>query len=206
VKRVIATLIFFLVLGSTISQTCEKYNRKLFHSLPDNLPDSINCKDKLGRKQGWWIYYKVFYNPVDKPDELEKGDYVPDYIYGQYKDDIKIKDWHTVNNVHQIYDQREDEYHYSKDTTLIKSWFAQGGFNESVILYLKDSTIIKSTSLCADEKHPICIECDKKKETCTMTYRNKFIKVFPFENFASEFERTFFSYGFDKKLIDNDLK
>ncbi|WP_317898262.1 hypothetical protein [Aurantibacillus circumpalustris] len=197
------TIIFFLLIyGQTFSQTCEKFDRKLFHSLPDNFPDSINCKDKFAKKQGWWIYYKVQYNPVDKPDELEKGDYVQDYFYGQYADDRKIGTWHTVMNVHLIYDQREDSYYYSQDTSRVTSWFADGGFNESDILYIKDSTIIKSTSLAAKEKYPICIDCDKKNKICIMTYRNETIKKFPFDSFGTEFEKTFFMYDRDKKSID----
>lgn len=204
----ITTIILFLIFsyGLAFSQTCEKYNRKLFHSLPDNFPDSINCKDKLGKKQGWWIYYKVQYNPVDKPDELEKGDYVPDYFYGQYENDIKIDTWHTVMNVHQIYDQREDKYYYSRDTSRVTSWFASGGFSESDIIYINDSTIIKSTSLSPNEKHAICIDCSKKRKDCVMTYRKEIIKKFPFENFSIEFEKTFFMYDREKKEIDKKVK
>lgn len=205
-KYITTILFFILICGSTISQTCEKFNRELFSSLPDNFPDSINCKDRSEKKQGWWIYYKVFYNPVDRQDELAKGDYVPEYIYGQYKNDIKIGEWRTVKNMHQIYDQRIDKYYYSKDTVLVKSWFAQDGFNESEILYLQDGLFIKSTSLSANEKFPICIECSKKQGNCIMTYRNEFIKVFPFENFESEFERTFFSYDLKKRVINDKLK
>lgn len=200
------TLIFFVfIFGSTISQTCEKFERKLFHSLPDNFPDSINCKDKFAKKQGWWIYFKVQYNPVDKPDELEKGDYVQDYIYGQYVDDRKIGTWHTVMNVHLIYDRREDSYYYSQDTSRVTSWFADGGFNKSDILYIKDSTIIKSTSLSPKAEYPICIDCDLKKG-CIMTYRNEIVKKFGFYDFKIEFEKAFFMYDRQKKEIDQKLK
>lgn len=198
-----STIIFLVfICGSTVSQTCENYNRKLFNSLPDNFPDSINCKDKSGKKQGWWIYYKVQYNPVDKRDQLEKGDYVQDYIYGQYKNDRRVGTWTTVYNVHLISDIREDKYYYSHDTTRVTSWFADGGWNESDIIYTKDSTVIKSTSLSPKEKHPICIECNKKNKICIMTYRNQTIKKFAFDNFQTEFEKTFFMYDRDKKNID----
>lgn len=205
-KYIKAIIFSLFIYGPTISQTCEKYNRKLFSSLPDSFPDSINCKDKSEKKQGWWIYYKVQYNPVDKPDELEKGDYVQDYVYGQYKNDIKIGTWRTVRNVHQIYDQREDTYYYSQDTSRVTSWFASGGFNESNIIYIKDSTIIKSTSLSPKEKYHICIDCNKESKGCIMTYRKEIIKKFPFENFETEFEKTFLMYDREKREIDKKVK
>ena len=162
--------------------------------------------DKYGKKQGWWIYYKVQYNPVDKPDELEKGDFVHDYIYGQYKDDRKVNTWTTVFNVHLIDAIRKDKYYYSLDTSRVTSWFAEGGVNESEILYIKDSTIIKSTSLSPKTGYPICIECDKKSNLCLMSYRNQILKKFPFDNFDGEFQKTFFMYDRDKKNIDKKQK
>lgn len=199
-------LILILIYSTTFSQTCEKYNRELFTSLPDNFPDSINCKDKSEKKQGWWIYYEVQYNPEYKPDELEKGDYVSDYVYGQYENDLKIGTWRTVRNVHQIYDQREDRYYYSLDTSRVASWFLSGGFNESEIIYIKDSTTIKSTSLSPKEKYPICIDCNKKSNDCIMTYRKEIIKKISFENFETEFEKTFFMYDREKRSIDGKQK
>jgi len=184
------------------SQSCEGYNRKLFNRLPKNFPDSINCKDLLGKKQGWWIYYKVEYNPSDIPDELRQGEYVPEYVYGEYKDNKKIGTWITVFNVHLISEIREDIYYYSQDTSRVTSKFAY----ESDVLYLKDSTIIKSTTLAKNEKHPICIECDKIKNSCVLTYRKQRIKMFPFDKFDLEFEGTFFMYEKEKKIIDEKLK
>ena len=52
-------LILLLTIGRlTFSQTCEDFNKKLIHSLPENFPEKINCKDDMGKKQGWWINYK----------------------------------------------------------------------------------------------------------------------------------------------------
>ncbi|MBL7896609.1 MAG: hypothetical protein JNK50_15035 [Bacteroidia bacterium] len=201
-KHIITIIFSILICIQTFSQTCEKYNRKLFHSLPDNFPDSINCKDKSGKKQGWWIYYKVQHQTTNKPDELAKGDYVEDYRYGQYKDDRKVDTWVTVYNVHLISNIREDKYYYSHDTSRVTSWFSEGGWNESDIIYTNDSTVIKSTSLSPKEKHPICIDCDKKYKICIMTYRNQTIKKFAFDSFQTEFEKTFFMYEHNKKKID----
>jgi len=205
-KKII-TLILLLhsIRGLTFSQTCESYNRKLFHSLPKNFPDSINCIDKLGKKQAWWIFYKVQYNPIDRPDELAVGDYVHDYTYGEYKDDQKIGTWETIFNVHLIRTIRQDTYYYSNDTSRVTSWFG-GGFEKSDILYTKDSNIIKSTSLAPKDEFPICLDCYKKSKMCIMTYRREVIKVFPFEDFDYEFKRSFDRYENDKILINEKHK
>lgn len=206
--RILQTLFFIFLSCQAFSQTCEKYNRKLFHSLPDTFPDSINCKDSYGKKQGWWIYYTVQYNPADKPDELEKGDYIQDYIYGQYKEDKKIGDWRTIANVHQIYERRVDNYYYGKDTILIKSGVWDGGWKEAMIYYNSDSTIIKYTISYDKGLRDICIECDKNKKpnstSCAMTYRKKLIKTFPYDQFEIELDKSNSSlfYGREKAMID----
>ena len=204
--RILQTLVFVFIFSQAFSQTCEKYNRKLFHILPDSIPDSINCKDIYGNKQGWWIYYTVQYNPTDKPDELEKGDFVQDYVYGQYRDDIKIGEWRTIENVHQIYERRLDTYYYSSDTNLIMSRFLNGGSNESMLYYNSDSSIIKYTNVYDKGLKDICIECNKNNTpsstNCTMTYRKKLIKTFPYNQFEIELDKSYFMYGREKAIID----
>jgi len=76
------------------------------------------------------------------------------------------------------------------------------------LYYNADSSIIKSTSLCADEKFPICIECNKRNEIgkeCKLTYRNEKIKDFSFEQFDMEFFGSFIDYKREKKIIDNKI-
>jgi hypothetical protein len=199
-------LVFLFLSYQAFSQTCEKYNRKLFHSLPDTIPDSINCKDIFGKKQGWWIYYTVHYNPDKKPDYLEKGDYVFEYVYGQYKDDKKIGDWRTIANVHLIYERRVDNYYYGKDTILIKSEFADRGWTKSMIYYNSDSSIIRYTYSYENGLRDICIECDKNKKpyskSCVITYRKKLIKTFPYDQFKNELLNSEFMYSREKTIID----
>jgi hypothetical protein len=204
--KLILTLLFLTLIMSLVNaQKCEEYDKSLFHMLPDSLPDKINCIDSNGLKQGWWIDYKIRYNPVDRPDELAKGNYVDNYSLGKYKNSIKIGDWISVANVHLIYESRRDNYYYSTDTIMITSRFASG---ESVLYYNADSTIIKSSSLYAGEKFPICIECNKKSEIgkeCKMTYRDEKIKEFSFEQFEIAFYGSFIEYKREKKIIDNKL-
>jgi hypothetical protein len=191
-----------------IAQRCEDFNKRLFHRLPDSFPDKINCIDSNGYKQGWWINYTLKYNPVDKPDELPKGDYVENYSYGKYQDNMKIGDWISIANVHLIYLTSKENYYYSKDTILITSGFANGGWNESTLYFNADSSIIKSTSLSPNDKFPICIECNKnrlKGKECTMTYRNNKIKEFSYDQFDLEFSRSFIVYIREKKIINNSL-
>jgi hypothetical protein len=206
--KLLRTLFFIFLSCQAISQTCEKYNRKLFHSLPKTFPDSINCKDGNGKKQGWWIYYKVQYNSVDKPGVIEIGDYVQTYTYGKYEDNRKVGDWRTIENVHLIYERRIDNYYYSKDTILIKSSYADRGWKESVIYYNSDSSIIKYRLTFDREQKDICIECNKNKKpystNCIMTYRKKIIKKFPYEQFEIELDKSNSSlfYGREKAIID----
>ena len=58
----------YLITGVNLfGQKCERYDKSLFLMLPKGFPDEINCIDTGGLKQGWWIWYKVEYNPVYIP-------------------------------------------------------------------------------------------------------------------------------------------
>jgi hypothetical protein len=205
-KKWIFIVIILTITRSLISaQQGEHFDKGLFHMLPDTFPDKINCIDSNGLKQGWWIDYKLEYNPVDRADVLAKGNYVDHYSFGKYKNNLRIGDWISVANVHLIYETRRDNYYYSKDTIMISSRFVSGN---STLFFNADSSIIKSRSLCADEKFPICIECYKENATgkeCKMTYRDEKIKEFPLEQFDMEFYGSFIEYKREKKIIDNKL-
>jgi hypothetical protein len=202
--RISIILILSIKIVFCFSQTCESYNLKLFHDLPES-PDKINCKDSIGQKQGWWIYYSKHYNPIVSLDELDTGEYVPSYSYGQYKDNRKIGIWRTINNVHHIYEINVEGYWYSNDTIMVTSWH-QPGQDLSTIYYNADSTKIKSLSVTHDGMDTICIKCDKNtekvNEVCEMTYRNIQIKTFSFDEFEMELEKSFIYYQREKKLID----
>ena len=195
------------IFSHAFSQTCENYNKKLFHMLPRGIPDQINCKDILGRKQGWWIYYKVLYNDVDRPDELSIGDYVPDYEVGQYKNDLKIGDWQTIANVHQIYALKEENFLYRKDSIIyIHDDYT---FKETTVM-TADSSVIKSEFVFYDDiPKTACIECNKKKngadKSCSLKYRGKLIKYFPHKDFFLENGKIVFFYEQEKNQIDNSL-
>jgi hypothetical protein len=203
-------IILYLSFTNTfiIAQRCEDTDKRLFHLLPDTIPGKINCVDSIGFKQGWWIDYTLKYNPVEIPDVLPKGDYVEDYSFGNYKDNIKTGDWISVANVHLIHVTRKDNYFYSKDTIIVTSGFEGGGWNESQLYFNSDSSIIKSSSLSPDEKYPVCIECNKnvmKGKECLMTFRNEKIKDFPIERFDMEFYSSFLDYKREKKEINTKL-
>jgi len=206
--QILIIAFFVFTFSITNAQQCEDFDKGLFHMLPDSFPEQINCIDSSGLKQGWWIKYKIENNPIDRPDELTKGNYVDSYSFGKYKDNKKIGDWISIANVHLIFETRRDNYYYSEDTVLITSGFAKGGWNESTLFFNADSSIIISTSLCPDEKFPICIECNKKGligQECKMTYRNEKIKEFSYEQFDMEFYGSFIDYTREKNKIDNKL-
>jgi hypothetical protein len=208
-KTKILLIIFLTAIHSGLAaQECEDFDKSLFHILPDTFPNKINCFDSLGLKQGWWIDYTLKNNPIDRPDELAKGNYVESYFFGKYKDNLKIGDWISVANVHLIYEDRRDNYYYSEDTIMITSGFAEGGWNESTLYFNADSSIIKSTSLPRDEKFPICIACNKNGKIgkeCIMTYRNGKIKEFSYQQFDIEFFNSFYDYIREKKTINHKL-
>jgi len=207
--KILFVILSIFSYSSITAQQCEDIDMSLFHMLPDTIPNKINCVDSLGLKQGWWINYTLEYNPIDKPDELAKGDYVENYSYGKYKDNIKIGDWISVANVHMIYITRKDNYYYANDTILVASEFGLGGLNKSTKFFNSDSSIIKSTSLPPDEKYPILIECNKNGvlgKECIMSYRNETIKEFSYDQFDIEFDRSFENYNRDKKVINNTLE
>ncbi len=187
--------LLLLVINCSLSfgQTCEKYERKLFHMLPNEFPDEINCTDTFGKKEGWWIIYEVEFNAIENA-ELDKGDYVRYYIYGMYNNNRKTGDWITVQNVHSIYQSRIVNYYYHNDTVLIKSRFAESGWNESTVYYNTDSSVIKSQTFIHSDDFPICIDCDKNlsiDKQCVITYRNEVVKYFPIDKFEMEFEKAF---------------
>lgn len=192
------------------AQKCETFKRELFHDLPKNIPNEINCVDSLGRKQGWWIYYEVQYNPYDKPDVLEKGDYVENYVYGKYKDDKKIGEWITINNVHLIYQLRIDNYAYNNDTIIIKSGFWDGGWKETTQCYYSGNSKIRYSITYDKGVKDLCIECDKSKKpksnSCKMTYRKKLIKKFPLDQFEIELGKSDFMYNREKAIIDRSYE
>src|SRR6056297_3368169 len=176
-------LIFSIALLQAHGQSCETFERDLFHVLPEQFPDTINCVDSIGRKQGWWLNYKVKYNPVDRPDELAKGDYVERYSYGQFKNNRKVGTWQTVENVHLIYESRVDSFFYSNDSTIHITYNSYSGFHKIETHFNSDSTIISYTHFLPQVKNPIEIECNKNltsENQCHLTF-GEHEKVFPFE-------------------------
>ena len=175
--------------------------------LPRDFPDTVNCVDKNGHKQGWWLIYKIKFNPADKPDELGKGDYVERYSYGQYNNNRKVGTWKLVENVHQVYERRIDNFYYSKDATLIKSVYSDGGWNETNTYFNSDSTVIRYSHFLPKTDYPLIINCDKKlpiDKQCQLTYREKILKVFPIDRFEIEKELVTINYLREIKLIDKD--
>lgn len=111
---------------ASYSQNCERFNRKLFHMLPAYVPDEINCVDSQGRKQEWWINYKVDYNPTRIPDELDTGFYVDHYSFGKYQNNRKVGNWIGIENGHMIYVSWRDSFWYDGEKAGVFRYDARG--------------------------------------------------------------------------------
>jgi hypothetical protein len=187
-------IIFLLTLLSvctTHAQPCEQFDRKLFHALRPEVPDNINCRDSLDRKQGWWIDYKIDYNSTFLPDELDTGYYVDQYTYGQYKNDQKTGRWITVNNVHMIYESKVDSFY---NTGKVAGVWSKRPREKSFLEYSTDSIFINA--LYIEERDTVYFSCDKrrpKKEcACETRYHGKTVKQFPLADFDIEFMVAYF--------------
>lgn len=192
------------------AQNCETFNRELFRMLPKDVPNEINCVDSLGRKQGWWIYYKIEYNPDDIPDVQKKGYYVYDYYCGKYNENKKTGEWIRVNNNHLIYISMTESYYYSRDTILVNY---EGFIDRRSSLYFNnDSTIINFFSVDDYYKDTICIECRRKNNkvvnNCKLYYQNKLMKSFPYKNLEFEIDKAWFRIDRQKyiRLININSK
>jgi len=207
--KVRITYLFYLIFISSqvYSQKYHKFNRELFHLLPNDLPDSINCIDLNGQMQGWWIDYALSYSSGDKSTCVPKGHYVEEYSYGKYKDNRKIGDWRTISNIHFVMETKHENYYYNTDTIIIRTNF----FDYKTILYFNsDSSIVSYTYINRQGQKEICIECDinkiPKDSNCLMTYKSKFIKAFPYNKFETEVYKSSLMYIREKFLIDEAIK
>ena len=204
---VLAILFFFLIpKGIIFAQNCESYNRKLFHMLPKNFPDKINCIDSLGNKQGWWLVYKIDYNPPDqylRRTVIDTGEYVDAFVYGQYFNNHRIGDWMIVDNVHLIYESLYAKYSWSNDTTKIAEIGDDMIFKETIMWYNSDKSISKHKVI-LNHTDTLCIECNSIQ--CKMTYKNVLIKEFLPKDFDFEFENALILYKKEMKQIDHELR
>ena len=213
----ILIIVFFINLEYVHSQSCETFNRKLFHGLTKECPDTINCTDSNGLKQGWWIHYQLKHKTSDIPAILSKGldvkkssevEYVDGYSIGIYKDNHKNGTWMSMANRLDDNFLRSDIYYYAKDTNIVKSYI--GSFPDILTLYFNsDSSIVKSMTQKFFDNDVVCISCNKNDSSenqCIMTYKNNIISKFPFKFFELELEKTFYFgkafYIREKKQID----
>jgi hypothetical protein len=205
-KKIAVLLLFVIISKFSIAQSCESFDKSLFHMLPIDFPKKINCIDSKGQKQGWWIIYNIKFNPEDIPDVLKKGNYVDSYEYGKYENNLKTGKWLTINNVHLIYISKEESYNYEGDSIIVN---IDNGKWKSRVCYNEDSTIIKSKIISIEDIYPIHIFCDERNQSnreCIIKYRGKILKHFRFDFFKIELENcTSDFYIREKKLIDNGI-
>ncbi len=205
----IRSLILFLTITifQVNGQNCETYKRNLFKLLPSELPDTLNCTDTNGKKQGWWLVYEVKINPARIPDELEAGEYVESYSLGKFLEDRKVGTWKTVQNVHQIFISRTDSFIYEPGSTTIISGYFDGGWNREEVTYSNDGKRMELTHQGADSEFPIQVICDKSMpldKQCTVNYRGQNITTFSFENFEIEKDFLWTKYVRERNEIDRN--
>lgn len=184
-------------------QNCESFDRSLFHFLSAEVPDTVNCIDSEGRKQGWWLNYKVKYNPVYQPDILAVGDYVENYSYGRYENDRKTGTWRLVENVHMVYERRIDSFYYNKDSIVHIAKFAAG--QKSISRFNSDSSIVHFEHFLSNTEFPVIIDCDRTfigNKQCIMTLEGRKIISFPYEEFELKKELISMDYFRIEKVFD----
>ena len=184
-------LLFILLFCSSAhapGQNCEVFDRALFHMLPKEVPDKINCTDSLGRRQGWWILYDLSYRNIDSNSQ---GVYVDHYKIGKYGDDKRIGVWKTFSIG---WEQQVDSYYYSKDTIRVYSaigWYEKVEY-EAVGL---DSSTISGRRTKYDRltntTDTISLYCNKKANTCNLFHKKELIRTFPFSRHDIVFDMAF---------------
>lgn len=188
--KVFLLIVFISIFGPLASQSCEEYNRTLFHILPKNFPEIINCVDAGGNKQGPWIHYKISFSDHDIANVIDSGFYVAYYSYGYYKDDLMIDDWYTINNVYPAQNERIDNYYYGIDTNIKRTHYINSSWKETVVYYNADSSIINSKTIHSYNNDTVYIRCNSNSmntNCCQMIYKNELMKGFPIRDFEKEF-------------------
>ena len=185
----ILTFLFLLVLSfASPAQTCEHFDRKLFFAeYIREVTDDINCKDSLGKKQGWWIYYKVDHNDIADPDALDTGNYVEKFTYGKYRDDLKIGIWRTIFNVHLISVMRQDSFYYNKDTV------TTFGFSITGDVVRECTRVNKKIYVKMGSEKIICDPINRdEKGACWLFHGDAVFDIFSYSDFGTRYFHYYF--------------
>jgi hypothetical protein len=155
----------------------------------------INKIDSIGRKQGLWIHYKMFFN--SKCSALSQK--VSDTCFreiskGEYLNNLKIGKWIYYNDGGCYFDEDRIEI-FCKDGSVnaIKKWLIKSNvFNQENTFYNKDSSLVTSKIIIADvgTMNIKCINKDK----CVASFENKIISTFPYDKL--ELKQYKFANGF----------
>ena len=178
--------------------------------LPAEVPNQINCLDSLNQKQGWWIDYKIQYNPTKIPEALDSGYYVDHYQCGEYLNNEKIGVWRKIQNVHQISWYRIDSFIETPDYKLVITDFPNGIKEEKFELLNNDTLEYYSKVFTRKSNFPFEISCIKKESPqnqCTTKFKGVVLNVFPLENL--DYEHNYIKmnlYYFNKRKLFDSLK
>jgi hypothetical protein len=133
--------------------------------------ENLNLTDSLGKKQGKWIHYQMFFDSHCSALSAESSDTCfRTKSMGTYLNNRKIDEW-------KYYD---DGGCYIR-TIKIERYYEDGSVEEilpdynTITLFNKDSSFVTSTTITSDQDtlQTIC-----KDSICTTTYKHHLLKEF----------------------------
>ncbi len=207
-KKALVLVCSLLFYSTTFAQQCETYAKELFHMLPKDFPKTINCTDSNNQKQGWWIEYRTYPNPVRASHFCSNKNYVDAYNYGEYKNGVKIGDWKRVSNVHSIYVADIENYHLGKDTTLITSYNPLRGNVEWTKYYNADSSIICFTKYLNKEGRQIQLKYNRKLTNNSLyvaEYKGHILRKFELHTIDAVFDQIGLLVGDEMEEVDRGI-
>ena len=175
--------------------------------LPSNFPDTVNCVDDEGLKQGSWLIYNSVKPSLNELSPQFEPIIIETYRYGNFTDGKEIGTWKTVNNQHNVYVVSKKHYSQKLDTIILTNEMIFDGTSVTKTLNNKNSNFISYTRLFENEDYPLRINCEAISSdsiTCKLRYKDCLIKTFSRSDF--EFEKEVFEINAFREIKFNEIK
>jgi hypothetical protein len=177
VRQFFLFVIFLAVQISISGQTYDNIASRHFNAGKGNL----NLTDSLGRKQGSWIHYTMFFNSWCSALSAANSDTCFRFkSSGAYLNDRKIGEW-------KYYEDGGDNIR----TLRIEKYFADASFEEilfdyntTTTKYNQDSSEVKSVTIFRNSTDTIITICQNRQ--CSTKYGNEVLKSFDFSVLENE--------------------
>jgi len=178
--KITLTLIFLLFTSITYGQVYDKIATHHYGS-----GEITNRIDSLGRKQGFWVNYTMFFNSTCSDLSTEESDTCfQRFSSGQYINDNKIGRWNYYQDAGCFIDFDRIEI-YNEDGSVMET---NCKYRNCTTYYSPDSSNVTSVIIISNDT--INIKC-KDKKTCIATIDNKELIKFDFDRL--DFEKFRFS-------------